>query len=276
MLCQATIGKLTVKLMTILLDSITDADATAAGTVVVSGSHGGLYPAALASRAGVRAVIFNDAGIGLENAGTSGVETLASYGMAAAAADCMSCRIGSSRDMMENGEISYANPAAIACGVGPGMPVKRAADLLHATDLPFDQCEPAIEARWDEAYDGMDEPVLFVDSASLVKPNDVGRIIVTGSHGGLIGGDPARALKTKARLAVFNDAGFGKDQIGVSRLPALDQVGVASVTVSHRTARIGDARSAWQTGIVSACNMAATKAGFKVGAPLRDQAAALC
>jgi predicted esterase YcpF (UPF0227 family) len=45
-----------------LLDSITDIAARDAGRVAVSGSHGGLYPASVASRGGLRAVIFNDAG----------------------------------------------------------------------------------------------------------------------------------------------------------------------------------------------------------------------
>ena len=51
---------------------------------MITGSHGGLYPAAIASKWQMRAVIFNDAGMGLENAGVAGVMALENIGMAAA------------------------------------------------------------------------------------------------------------------------------------------------------------------------------------------------
>lgn len=76
--------------------------------------------------------------------------------------------------------------------------------------------------------------ITCLDSASLVGPGDSGRIVITGSHGALIGGDPSRAIKAHARAAVFNDAGFGIDNIGVTRLPALE-TGIISCT--NRTAR---------------------------------------
>ena len=91
---------------------------------------------------------------------------------------------------------------------------------------------------------------------------------MTGSHGALIGGDPARALKAKARIAVFNDAGVGIESIGITRLPALDDRGVAAVTVSAATARIGDAASALETGVISHTNELAAKLGARVGAQL--------
>ena len=69
---------------------------------------------------------------------------------------------------------------------------------------------------------------------------DEGEIVVTGSHGGLIGADPKRALKANARLAVFNDAGVGCDEAGITRLAVLDDRGVAAVTVAHTSAKIGD------------------------------------
>jgi hypothetical protein len=253
-----------------LLDSITDADAAAAGAVVVSGSHGGLYPAVIASRAGVHSVIFNDAGIGLDAAGIAGVKALEKVGMAAASADCMSCRIGSADDMMDNGIISFANAHASGQGVVAGQSVAGAAQRLDAAAGPSFQCDPVAESRVLEIVEGVGAPVLLVDSASLVTPGDAGRLIVAGSHGGLIGGDPKRALKARARLAAFHDAGIGKDDTGIGRLPALDAVGVAAVTVSHESARIGDARSCLETGVISAVNDRAAAAGYRIGEPLLD------
>jgi hypothetical protein len=259
--------------MPLFLDSITDADASAKGAVVISGSHGGLYPGAVASQAGVGAAIFNDAGIGKDEAGIAGVVLLGKQGTAAAAADCMSCRIGNAADMMANGIISFANAPAARIGVVPGMTVSSAATRLAGADPASIMADTPQEARWDTSIGGM--TILFVDSASLVNPDDEGRIIITGSHGGLIGGDPKRALKARARLAVFNDAGMGKDNVGMTRLPALDQAGVAALTVSHNSARIGDAQSAFDTGLISAANEVATRLGCIVGEPLREALARL-
>ena len=97
-------------------DSVTQLDAQARASVVVCGSHGGLYPAWLAARAGVRAVIFNDAGIGRSAAGVGGVYWLGGLGIAACAVDCQSARIADGADTLANGIVSTANDAAAALG----------------------------------------------------------------------------------------------------------------------------------------------------------------
>lgn len=250
------------------LDSITDVTEADRGKTVLSGSHGGLYPAAVASRADVGAVVFNDAGIGLDRAGIEGAERLATVGMAAACVDCQSARIGSTQDMLDSGRISYVNPSAQALGVTIGLQVIDALIALSDAPKPTGQLPAVPEARWEATAEGSGQILLLVDSASLVKPDDAGRIIITGSHGGLIGGDPSRALKTEARLAVFNDAGGGKDNIGVSRLPALEALGVAAVTVANDSARIGSAQSCLDTGVISSANSHASRLGFSKGARL--------
>lgn len=254
----------------LLLNSITDAVDSAYGRVVVSGSHGGIYPAAVASHSGVHAVIFNDAGIGFEQAGIAGIRALETCGMAAAAVGCMSAEIGSADDMIAQGVISFANEFALSAGVEPGMSTSDAAGLLAEAQPGHSQLKQVPEARWDEPLSGQPAAILCVDSASLVRPEDTGRIIVTGSHGGLIGGDPKRALKTVGRLAVFNDAAGGRNSIGTSRLPALQEQGIAAATVSHNSCRIGDAASMLQTGIVSAANPLAVEMGARIGNPLSD------
>ena len=259
--------------MILLLDSITDAGPDARGAVGVSGSHGGRYPAAVASGAGLRAAVFSDAGIGLDRAGVAGVEALARAGMAAAAADAASCAIGSAESVMARGVVSVANRAAAALGVAPGMTVAAAAALLADAPEPSGALPPVEEARTDAVAERT--PVTLVDSASLIGPRDDGALVVTGSHGGLIGGDPARALKAACRAAAFNDAGGGPDGIGYSRLPALDVRGIAAVTVGHMTARIGEARSTLETGVISRANEAARAMGAAEGLMLRDWLAGL-
>ncbi len=253
-----------------LLDSITDADDTSAGRVVLCGSHGGLYPAALASRAHVRAVLFNDAGIGLERAGVQGVMRLDDVGMAAAAVDCLSCQIGSADDALRRGIVSVTNRAAQTLGLRPGMSAAEALALLETAPIPARQLPPHGESRQVLTPRAGAEPVILLDSASMIGSQDAGKIVVTGSHGGLVGGDPARAAKADVRIAVFNDAGFGCDEVGAARLPALDRRGIAAVTVACTSARIGDARSAWDSGFVSRANRAARALGASVGMALKD------
>ena len=93
------------------------AAARADGAVVVGGSHGAVYAAYLSAKAGVRAAIHNDAGIGRDEAGVSGLAWAEAQGMAMAAALSGSARIGDGADMLKRGIISRANPLAEACGV---------------------------------------------------------------------------------------------------------------------------------------------------------------
>jgi hypothetical protein len=258
------------KKLPLLMDSITDATDEARGQIVISGSHGGHYPAALASLAGIRAVIFNDAGGGLEKAGVAGVLSLADVGMAAAATDCQSCRIGSAQDALDRGRISFVNAVAAGLGVEVGMSVADALDCLANAHAPEDKLPPYAEARSSITLEGSNTEIWLLDSASLVKPEDEGKIVITGSHGALIGGDPTRALKADARITVFNDAGIGIDEVGVTRLPALDQKSLAAVTVDCMTARIGDAASALETGLISRANQTALATGAEIGLPLKD------
>jgi len=253
----------------LLLDSITDAGVDARDRVVISGSHGGRYPAALASAAGVRAALFNDAGIGLDQAGVAGVLALAEIGMAAVAVDCMSCRIGLAADMLAQGRVSVVNEAAAKLRIRPGVSVAEAIGVLSTSSAPQRNLPEVAEARREEIFGG-GLHVVLVDSASLVAPEDDGAVVVTGSHGGLIGGNPDRALKAAARIAVFNDAGFGPEDIGASRLPALDARGVAAITVACQSARIGDAGSALATGVISRSNRLAAALGAHEGERLAD------
>lgn len=246
-----------------LFNSITDAKAEDQGLVGISGSHGGVYPAGVASAVGLKAVVFNDAGIGFENAGIGGVLALDAVGMAAAALDCQTCLIGSAEDALECGVISVANTTAKSLGVEVGMTARQAAVLLEGAEQPAKRMSPPTEAQ--KVVQPERGPIHLLDSASVVSPALDGQIIVTGSHGALIGGDPKRALKAKAHAAVFSDAGFGKDRIGVTRLAALQEYGVAAVTASHLTCRIGDAESVYDTGVISAVNSVAEDIGARVG-----------
>ncbi len=261
----------------LLTGSITKLPEGAAGQVVVAGSHGGAYPGRLAIAASLRAVILNDAGVGLDRAGIAGLALCETVGLAAATVAAASCRIGDPADMMARGIVSYVNLQAEACGVAPGDPVADAARKLRAAK-PMDmraKLPEAAETRSVERLPGAARDLVLVDSASLVRPEDAGAVVVTGSHGGLFDPDPARALAADAFAAIFNDAGRGADDWSVSRLPVLDRRGIAAATVSTGTARIGEARSTWQDGVISEVNERARAAGVSVGQACRDAVARL-
>lgn len=250
--------------MPILASSATHFERDTAAAVVVCGSHGGVYPGVLVARAGIRAVIFNDAGVGLDEAGLASLPLLDRCGVAAATASHMSCRIGDANDMVARGVISHINSRAAKLGLTPGIAVVEAARLLEAARLETGTAPEIGEARQVDLLSN-EVRLVLVDSASLVQECDEGAIVVTGSHGGLVGGDPGKALRANAKLAVFNDAGIGVDNCGIARLPALDDRGVAAVTVSCFSAKIGNARSTLKTGRISALNNCAKLMGIREG-----------
>jgi hypothetical protein len=107
-----------------------------------------------------------------------------------------------------------------------------------------------------------------VDSITELGPADEGCVAVSGSHGGI---SSARfALAARPRLSVFNDAGVGKDNAGIAALAFLQAQGLAACTVEHRSARIGDAHSTLNDGIISHVNALAAALGILPGQPCRQ------
>jgi hypothetical protein len=145
------------------------------------------------------------------------------------------------------------------------MAVHTALDKLEAREAaPSPAPEPMHETRHEiSAANGV--RVFALDSNALVQPDDAGHIMLTGSHGGLLGGRAATAVKYDVFAAIYNDAGFGIDDAGISRLPALDARGIAGACVSAFSARIGDGLSTYRDGFVSALNAHAAACGGEIG-----------
>jgi hypothetical protein len=254
----------------ILAPTITKLPSQARSAVVVSGSHGGLYPGHLAAKAGVRAVILNDAGGGLDNAGAGALSYLARYGIAAATIAHTSARIGDAADMLNRGLVSQLNAQAQAAGVVIGMGCKQAAQALLAATPVEVTPDPYRETRQSVRLAGARRSIVLLDSAAQVDAADVGQIIVTGSHGGLVGGDLHLALRVRGFAGVFNDAGIGIDDAGITRLPALADQGIPAFTVAARSARIGEAASTYQQGIISTVNSLAASRGARPQLPAKE------
>ena len=108
-----------------------------------------------------------------------------------------------------------------------------------------------------------------MDSISLVTNQDREKIIVSGSHGGMLGKDPNTALKYDAFAGFFHDAGVGKADAGITRLEPLNERGIIAGTVDGMSARIGDGVSVYNDGVISHLNEVAETAGGKVGLPLK-------
>ncbi|RYZ00722.1 MAG: hypothetical protein EOO24_16155 [Comamonadaceae bacterium] len=102
-----------------------------------------------------------------------------------------------------------------------------------------------------------------VDSITELRPGDTGCVAVSGSHGGI---SSARyALAARPLLSVFNDAGVGRDNAGIAALGFLQLHGLAACAVAHHSARIGDASSTLDDGVVSHANACAAALGIRPG-----------
>ena len=113
-----------------------------------------------------------------------------------------------------------------------------------------------------------DRRIVIMDSITKVAAEDKGCFVVAASHGGASSGE--FALEVPLGLVVLNDAGIGKDQAGIAALGMLEARGVAAATVSHNSARIGDSRDMWESGVISRVNMPARTLGLSEGQSLKD------
>ena len=115
-----------------LLDSIALIDSSHAGTIVVTGSHGGRSAAGFVVDVSKKplAVFFNDAGGGKDDAGKVGLGMLQAIGVPAACYSHMSARIGDAQDGLDNGILTDMNDLAKQIGVKKDMQVLQAIHYL--------------------------------------------------------------------------------------------------------------------------------------------------
>ena len=109
-------------------------DAGDAGAIAVTGSHAALFRGKPDDviKPDVYAVFFNDAGVGLDNAGITRLAFLDERKIPAGAVDCMSAPIGNCRAIYADGTLSHLNETALARGARVGMPLKDFIDKLLA------------------------------------------------------------------------------------------------------------------------------------------------
>jgi hypothetical protein len=249
----------------VINDSVTKFDADSAGKVAISASHGAVYAGYLAARARVRGVILHDAGVGKDAAGTSSLSYLDDLRIAGATVTGSSARIGDGADMAANGIISHVNSTASRAGCAPGQTAMACARIMQSAPGIEGEAEAYAEARFEILATDGGLRVIGCDSTSLVRAEDEGHIVVTASHGEVLKEAPTWGNRPDVLAAIFNDAGSRTP----SRLPDLDTRGIAGATVSTESARIGDARSTYEDGVISHVNKTARGHGAVPGMTCR-------
>lgn len=97
-------------------------------------------------------------------------------------------------------------------------------------------------------------------------------VLVCGSHAGSVVAE--YCLANGAAALIANDAGVGKENAGVAGLQLLDAYGCAGASVDCWSARIGDGRDSYDSGIISTANGTALSVGIRPGM-LASEAATL-
>lgn len=113
-----------------IVDSITELSADDLGCIAISGSHGGSSSARYALVARPLLSVFNDAGVGLDNAGLAALDFLQQHGLAACTVAHHSARIGEANSTLTSGVVSFANAAASARGVHTGWTCQQTVDSI--------------------------------------------------------------------------------------------------------------------------------------------------
>lgn len=257
----------------ILLDSLGDLQPDNVSPVLVCASHcgdNGTFARKL-KNCHVKAVFLNNAGIGKNQAGISGLVHYEAENILACAVDCNSAEIGVARDTWESGIISHTNNLAVKAGIQTGDSVQEAvAKIINLIDLPSSiQINKHFESVVKEKQESTGKvdlqkqiqiqiegvSITVTDSITFLNENNAGDIVVCGSHGGISAGHYAQKHGLKA--VFFNDAGIGKNNAGIKGLDGLNDAGIIACTVDCMSAEIFNGQDTLENGIITVCNQLA-------------------
>ena len=110
--------------------------------------------------------------------------------------------------------------------------------------------------------------VVCLDTLSFATADNAGDVLCGGSHSGHVNIEALLRI-VHPRGVIASDGGMARGRSGISGLARLDDAGVAGAAVDVLSARIGDGRSTWQDGVISAANACAAQAGVVVGQAAR-------
>lgn len=120
----------------IAVDTIAHLREEDSGQLVVTGSHGGISSGEYAGRVPIRAVFFNDAGGGKDDAGIAALPYLQKRGIAAGTVSHDSALIGDALETWRCGIVSALNAAAEAAGFRADEPLEAALRRLYGETRP--------------------------------------------------------------------------------------------------------------------------------------------
>ena len=260
----------------ILLDSLGDVQPDNTRPILVCASHcgdNGTFARKL-KNCGVQAVFLNNAGIGKNQAGISGLAHYQAENILACAVDHNSAEIGVARDTWESGIISHTNTLAEEAGIHPDDSVQEAVAKIihlpsftqknnHAESLINDEKQnsnkPDLKKQIQTQIDGVS--ITVTDSITFLNESNAGDIVVCGSHGGVSAGHYAQKHRLKA--VFFNDAGIGKNKAGIKSLDSRSDAGITACTVDCMSAEIFNGQDVLENGIISVCNQLAKSRNIK-------------
>lgn len=257
----------------ILLDSLGDLQADNTSPILVCASHcgdNGTFARKLLN-CHVKAVFLNNAGIGKNQAGISGLSHYAAENILACAVNHNSAEIGVACDTWESGIISHTNALAVEAGIQPGDSVKDAVvriinnpsliqyDRSFKSTIEEEGNKAGLKKQFQTEIDGVS--ITVTDSITFLNEGNVGDIVVCGSHGGVSAGHYAQKHSLKA--VFFNDAGIGKNNAGIKSLDSLSVAGILACTVDCMSAEIFNGQDIFENGIISVCNQLAKAKNIK-------------
>jgi len=262
----------------LLLDSLGDLNADNASPILVCASHcgdNGTFARKL-KICRVKAVFLNNAGIGKNQAGISGLSHYAAEGILACAVNHYSAEIGIARDTWESGIISHTNTLAGEAEIQPGESVQEAVariiKIIDKTSLIQKNTNSESTNKKEENSNKVDlkkqtqtqmdgVSITVTDSITFLNESNAGDIVVCGSHGGVSAGHYAQKHHLKA--VFFNDAGIGKNNAGIKSLESLSEAGILACTVDCMSAEIFNGQDILDNGIITVCNQLAKTRNIK-------------
>jgi len=267
----------------VLLDSLGDIQPDNTSPILVCASHcgdNGTFARKL-TNCGVRAVFLNNAGVGKNQAGISGLPYYAAEGILACAVDNYSAEIGVARDTWESGIISHTNVIADKIGIKIGDSVQNAVDkiIINLNSNFIFQKEKNVVIHSEEKSNKADlkkqiqiqidgKTITITDSITFLNESNIGDIVVCGSHGGVSAGHYAQKFHLKA--VIFNDAGIGKNNAGIKSLDSLSAAGILACTVDCMSAEIFNGRDVLENGVITVCNQLATSRNINVKMTVKE------
>lgn len=256
----------------VAVDSAYDVDDVNRGRdVVVNASYTGVLPARFIAEKAPAGAIGLDCAVGPQGASIAGLWYLEAFGLPAATVDVRDVILGDGVDVWKHGRISYLNQPARDLGVTEGHGVEEAARLMLGGHVTAPGAASEVTNRRTMVEHPSGRSVVCTDSIAFGLPEDRGTtVLVTAGHTGRSA--VPYLEKVSPHAFICSDGGMGRDRSGVAALPVLEARGVAGAAVDARTARMGDALSSWETGVISAANELAHGAGVTEGMSCRQAA----